>query len=309
MTLPRRTPTATDQIDWGRLAQMGRLDPREPSDALPEVLTTAGRASDEVMVIEQRSRTGPLYLPPMARYSVVTRLDDVAKVMAWQGSVVEHRDARHESFIVPPFQQSFFCSRAPAHSLSITLAPSLFSRLMQDEARAGTRVEGLFSSHGRADGVLCGLALAALTQVRSGGGRGRGVIRCIGEAVALHLIERHTPQAVSASPAHRLTAAQLSQLGDYVHEHLSESLPISRLAAVLGLGATQFSRAFKQARGESPLQWLQRLRMERAHALIVGTQRPITAIAMAVGHDDLPHFSRLFSRHWGHAPSHLRRAR
>lgn len=307
MTLPRRSSAdaTTDPIDWGRLAQMGRLDPQEPGDALPEVLASSGRLSEEVVVVEQRSRTGPSYLPPMARYSVVTRLDDVTKVMAWGGSTVEQRNARHQTFIVPPFQQSYFCSRAPAHSVALTLAPSLFSRLAQDDHDRG---RGPLSHHGSADGVLCGLALAALTQLRAGTPRTSGVIRCIGEAVALHLLERHGGAAAAApAPPHRLGAPQLTQLDDFVHDHLGQALPVSRLADVLGMSATQFSRAFKHARGETPVRWLQRLRMERAHALIVGTQRSITSIALEVGHDDLPHFSRLFSRHWGQAPSALRR--
>lgn len=300
---PTRSSAATHApIDWGRMAQLMKVEPQEPSAAVPDVLSRSGQSLDDVVFIEHRSPAGPLYLPPMSRYSVVTRLDDVAKVMSWGGCTVEHKHRRHETFIVPPFQHSYFCSSAPTLSIGVTLAPSLFTRLAREQGRAPP---GLINSYGSADTVLCGLALAALTHVRGRNQRSSGFLRCIGEAVALHLLEQHA--AVPAPAPGRIAPAQLTRVLDYVHDHFAEPVPVSRLAELLDMSPTQFSRAFKATRGESPLRWMQRLRMERARELVVGTQRSITSIAAEVGYDDLPHFSRLFTRHWGCAASALRR--
>jgi len=56
----------------------------------------------------------------------------------------------------------------------------------------------------------------------------------------------------------------------------------------------------------TPLQYLARMRMERAGQLLRESHRTVAAVGRAVGFDDPFYFSRAFGKHFGHSPSEHR---
>jgi AraC family transcriptional regulator len=76
---------------------------------------------------------------------------------------------------------------------------------------------------------------------------------------------------------------------------------------VAGLSVHHFSRMFSQSTGESPHAYIVRRRIERAHALIRGSDAPLASIATAVGFADHSHFSKHFRRLTGQTPAAARR--
>lgn len=94
---------------------------------------------------------------------------------------------------------------------------------------------------------------------------------------------------------------------EYMEDNLAETLSIERLAAVANLSPTQFKKLFKQQTGETATQYLTRLRMEKAQALLLHTDYPVQIVAELVGYTDLTAFSRRFSRYFGMPPSRLTR--
>lgn len=81
---------------------------------------------------------------------------------------------------------------------------------------------------------------------------------------------------------------------------------VSELAAHAGLSLRSFIRRFKAATGETPQRYVQRVRIERARALLESTALNVDEIAQRVGYSDAPSFRRLFTRHTGLAPSAYR---
>jgi AraC family transcriptional regulator len=61
--------------------------------------------------------------------------------------------------------------------------------------------------------------------------------------------------------------------------------------------------------GEPPHRYLVRLRIERAKELLVAQRTPITEVALAVGFGSSAHFSTVFRKHVGVAPTVWRRER
>jgi len=62
------------------------------------------------------------------------------------------------------------------------------------------------------------------------------------------------------------------------------------------------SRIFRRATGLSPQAYYQRRRVQRACALLLAAERPVTSVAMELGYADAAHFSRLFKKHAGLTP-------
>lgn len=81
-----------------------------------------------------------------------------------------------------------------------------------------------------------------------------------------------------------------------------ESPAVSRLAAVCGLSVAPFRRAFHQAMGKSPQQYILSCQMKKAQQLLLLTDMPITQIALSVGYQDVSGFNRQFLRAFGLPP-------
>lgn len=73
------------------------------------------------------------------------------------------------------------------------------------------------------------------------------------------------------------------------------------------VSADRGSRIFRRATGLSPQAYYQRRRVQRACALLLDADRPVTAVAMELGYADAAHFSRLFKKHAGLTPRAYRR--
>ena len=92
----------------------------------------------------------------------------------------------------------------------------------------------------------------------------------------------------------------------YMSAHFDEKITLDDLVAICGGSQRHFFRIFKQATGESPMQWLLSLRKNEAIDLICQTDLPIGEIAGRVGYPDPLGFSAFFKKHMGQSPSAMR---
>ena len=135
-----------------------------------------------------------------------------------------------------------------------------------------------------------------------------------GHAVALEsskalLIE--TPRAWQAGFAvvplkteHNDEAISTAQ--DWLHENFHRPFPLDAPARRAGMSLRNFVRRFKQATGDSPLAYLQKLRIAAAKRLLESNHRTMQEISDAVGYQDVAFFRSLFQRHTGVSPSAYR---
>lgn len=83
-------------------------------------------------------------------------------------------------------------------------------------------------------------------------------------------------------------------------------LDVPALAATACMSAGHFSRAFKDAFGETPYQYLMTRRIERAKALLRRGDRSVTEVCFEVGCSSLGSFSSRFTELVGETPSAYR---
>lgn len=94
---------------------------------------------------------------------------------------------------------------------------------------------------------------------------------------------------------------------EYVHEHLDAPITIGRLAEIAGLNPTYFSNLFSKLIGLSPIQYINKKRIEEAQKLLLSTDETLYRIAGQVGFADEYYFSRLFKKIVGLSPDHYRK--
>ena len=81
---------------------------------------------------------------------------------------------------------------------------------------------------------------------------------------------------------------------EFIESHITEELPICKLASISCLSPTQFKKLFKEQVGFTASQYVTKLRMEKAQALLIHTDYPLQVVAEQVGYTDFTAFSRRF---------------
>ena len=93
----------------------------------------------------------------------------------------------------------------------------------------------------------------------------------------------------------------------FAREHLSEPLPVERLAEAARLSSRQFGRAFRRETGQTPAKAIERLRAEAAYLRLQDGSEPVDVIARAVGFNDPERMRRAFVTRYGQPPQAIRR--
>jgi transcriptional regulator GlxA family with amidase domain len=99
----------------------------------------------------------------------------------------------------------------------------------------------------------------------------------------------------------------ISKAQEWLHQNFHRTFPLDAPARRVGMSLRNFVRRFKQATGDSPLAYLQKLRIAAAKRLLEGNHRTMQEISDAVGYQDVAFFRGLFQRHTGVSPSAYRR--
>ncbi|MGY8678849.1 AraC family transcriptional regulator [Bradyrhizobium sp. UFLA05-153] len=130
-------------------------------------------------------------------------------------------------------------------------------------------------------------------------------------ALAARLVQPGTivpiTQSVGPSAKGRLDRRRLFRVLDYIDRHLECDLTLDDMVSVACLSRFHFARAFKQAVGRSPRQYVVARRLERAKVLLVEGDAPLVEIALALRFSSQANFTRAFRRSTGQAPGQYRR--
>lgn len=105
---------------------------------------------------------------------------------------------------------------------------------------------------------------------------------------------------------HDETFARVLRARDAIHARYAEPLRLDQLAREAALSPFHFLRIFRSAFGETPHQYLTRVRIEAAKRLLLA-DAPVTDVCFEVGFQSLGSFSTLFARRVGAPPSAFRR--
>lgn len=99
---------------------------------------------------------------------------------------------------------------------------------------------------------------------------------------------------------------RLNETRDFLADSAYRVITLEEAANEAAMSPFHFQRMFKRAFGESPHDFVTRLRIERAQALLRGGMT-VTEVCFEVGYESLGSFSTMFARQVGCAPSEFRR--
>jgi len=112
-----------------------------------------------------------------------------------------------------------------------------------------------------------------------------------------------TQLSLPASPL----GGKLQQVVQYIDRNLDCTMTVDNLARIVHLHPNYFSRIFRNHLGQSPIQYINRRRIDKAGILILTTSSTLSEIARQVGIHDIYYFSKQFKEQTGYAPSEYRR--
>lgn len=104
------------------------------------------------------------------------------------------------------------------------------------------------------------------------------------------------------------TYPEIDEMITYIHKHIDEPLPLSRLAHHASYSPFHFSRIFKQKTGLSPHYYVASLKMQKAKDLLLNTDLTVRDIGMEIGQQSVGTFTTRFTERVGMTPSQFRRS-
>ena len=158
--------------------------------------------------------------------------------------------------------------------------------------------------------LLAGAIELMLEEIRSPGLGGRALIEGLMKQVLLLVLRSHLNRHGDDSPLFaafgdpRLVRAVAAIIERPAAQHTLQSL-----ASEAGMSRSVFVARFSRTFGQSPIEFVQKLRLRHAAHLLRVTDLPVKVVADAVGYFSRSHFSRAFKASFGLDPTAYRKQR
>ncbi|HYG39502.1 MAG TPA: helix-turn-helix domain-containing protein [Cytophagales bacterium] len=100
--------------------------------------------------------------------------------------------------------------------------------------------------------------------------------------------------------------ADIQKVQDYIEKHYCEKITIEALANLINTGRRTFERRFKEATNNTPIEYIQRVRIEAAKSFFEASRKNVTETMFDVGYTDTKAFRDTFKKITGLTPIEYR---
>jgi AraC family transcriptional regulator len=154
---------------------------------------------------------------------------------------------------------------------------------------------------------LSAMVAAVHAEMAAGFPSGRLFLDSVEQAMAVALVNGH---AVRHRPVQLyrggLGSARLRRIKELVHAKMEDDLSLDEMAQTVGLSTAHFARMFRKSTGETPHQFVLRLRLDRAKAMLRAPDARVLDVALACGFKTQQHFAQVFRDVCGVSPTEYR---
>ena len=193
----------------------------------------------------------------------------------------------------------------PGMASMLQIQPRFFDRSIGELAKGG-KVELIRHAHLN-DTQIARLMESLRADIAAGSPGGSLFAESVAMALSAHIAQQYS--TLTTQPERYLgglSRFKLNRVLEYINANLSDNLELSVLAEVAGVNMYHFARAFKQSTGETPHQHVLRRRIERAKEFLRDSRFSVIETSARTGFVDQSHFSKVFRRIVGIAPSAFR---
>lgn len=124
---------------------------------------------------------------------------------------------------------------------------------------------------------------------------------------SVHLLTLQLLHQLGNTSVTRHKPAWVNQLKEILHDHWSENLSLHNLALLLNVHPVTISKYFSRYFNCTLGEYVRKIRVEKALALVRSTSQSLSTIAYECGFADQSHFIRTFKGETGFLPGEFRR--
>ena len=198
--------------------------------------------------------------------------------------------------------------RGELHVLNIVICDAYTDAIGEENGKVEFRNSGkaVYSQ-------VAGLVAALNAETTTGLPSGRLFLDSLAQPLAVAQVDGYAARRSSLRSYHGgLSPAHLRKVTEWVRCHMEEELTLRRMAQLVGLSISHFSKMFRMSIGETPHQFVLRQRIERAKEMLrtaeghsAGEAR-VLDIAISCGFKTQQHFARVFRGLCGISPTEYR---
>lgn len=99
----------------------------------------------------------------------------------------------------------------------------------------------------------------------------------------------------------------VNTLISFINENYKKEISLDTISKNIYLSPVYISKVFKEEMGESPINYLIKVRLSKAHEMLMDGRLSIKAVAKNVGYYDAYYFSKLYKKYYNVSPSKSRK--
>ncbi|CAM2782450.1 GlxA family transcriptional regulator [Pseudoalteromonas distincta] len=129
------------------------------------------------------------------------------------------------------------------------------------------------------------------------------VMRTLGKFLIVDTGKREQRYYGSFSPKLNHGNKQILQVQHFIQANYNKKLNVSMLAALACMSERTFLRKFTHATTLKPIQYIQKIRVQKACELLESTTHSFERVALSIGYDDVNSFRKVFIKTIGLSPT------
>ena len=165
--------------------------------------------------------------------------------------------------------------------------------------RGNSAAEGPLRGNGTAEGSLAVSSLSLPLELI--------VIGTISQLFATILQEGlyTSNQSIAGESTHKI--GLIKTVLEYIELHYASSVTLNDLAAAANMNPRYFCRFFRSITHQSPMEYVNMYRIEKAAQMLLRTRLPVTNVCMECGFNECSNFIKVFRKYKGVTPNQYRK--
>lgn len=127
-------------------------------------------------------------------------------------------------------------------------------------------------------------------------------------SIMVYLLSRNAifSRSTTGAPS-GLSSFFCRQIESYLKENFRSQVSVTEMAEALGISAGHFATCFRESFGQTPHQYLMRLRLDEAEKCLLETEMPISTIAARLSFSSQSHLTTALKKYRQLTPGEIRR--